>query len=184
MAQFILKLLTPTLSDGRLRYLETTISEFYNQVEEHNLSQLNSMKTQEEVFTNRKHSFCYSFNEKLSIHTNSQKELSFSMLRNVWVDNVLTINPFASAIHTGSQLLLIDKFNNQHFFTVKNIKYQLKKDNITYEISCQDSFTYQTIRQADGYSISNDISSTDFIGAKTVDWWVLKRIKPDCHIPE
>ena len=174
MAQFILKLLTPTLDNDGLRFLETTISEFYSQTEEQKVAG---------EFHNQRHSFCYSFNEKLNLHQNTQKELSFSMLRNVWVDNVLTINPFASAIHDGSQLLLIDKFNNHHFFTVKSINYKLNKENITYEISCQDSFTYQMIRQGDGYSIDNSIDSSDFIGAKSIDWWVLKKIKPECHIP-
>ena len=176
MAQFILKLLTPSIKNNLegFKYLETTISEFYNQIDEYQ-SNINN-------FSNRKHTFCYSFNEKLSIHKNAQKELSFSMTRYVWVDNVLEENPFVSVIHAGSQLLLIDKFDNRHLFTVKDIKYKLSKDNITYEVSCQDSFTYQLIRQQDGYAIDNSIDSENFIGAKSLDWWVLKKIKPECHI--
>ena len=78
--------------------------------------------------------------------------------------------------------MLIDNFNNNHIFTIKNIDYQLNKENITYNFSCQDSFTYQLIRQNDGYTIDNNADSEDFIGAKNIDWWGLKKIKPECHI--
>ena len=67
-------------------------------------------------------------------------------------------------------------------FTVKNIKHTLKSENIIYQYSCEDTFSYQHIRQHNGYSIENDPSSEDFIGAKTIDWWVHNKIKKDCHI--
>jgi hypothetical protein len=85
------------------------------------------------------------------------------------LDSELTINPFVSRIKNGSQLLLIDQYNNEYIFTVKDIKHKLYESNIVYEYSCQDSFTYQHIRQANGYSIENNIESNDFIGAQTVD---------------
>lgn len=174
MASFILKLLTPTVSNG-FSFLESTISEFYSQEDEYN-------NTNENTIENRHRSFCYTFNEKLSLHKNAQKELSFSMLKNIWLGDSLETNPFVNTIHNGSQLLLIDKYGNEMFFTVKNIDYVLGSQNITYNVSCQDSFTYQTIRQNDGYTIENDIDSEDFIGAKTIDWWVVNKIKPECHL--
>ena len=65
---------------------------------------------------------------------------------------------------------MTDQYLNEYIFTVTSIKYTIKENNITYNISCQDSFSYQMARQQDGYTIENDIESEDFIGAKTVDW--------------
>jgi hypothetical protein len=48
--------------------------------------------------------------------------LSFSMLDYVWVDDIYDKNPFVNKIHIGTQLLLIDTYDNEHFFTVKNIQ--------------------------------------------------------------
>lgn len=171
MAQFKIFLLTPILSRDKstINFLKTSISEFYTQ------------NTISEAFTNQ-YSYCYTFNEKLKKHTNGQKELTFSMLRKVWLDNTWTTNPFVSNIHNGTQLLLIDKYNNEIIFTVKNINYNLGQDNITYDFTCQDSFTYQAIRQNDGYTIDNNADSEEFVGAKSIDWWVVNRIQPECHL--
>jgi hypothetical protein len=67
------------------------------------------------------------------------------MIQNIWLDNELTINPFISKIKNGTQLLLIDQYDNEYFFVVKDIKYTLKDSNVQYDYSCQDSFTYQHI---------------------------------------
>lgn len=175
MAHFKLYLLTPAAKnsfDGSFRFLKTIISEFYSQ----------TLESQKEISFSKTNTFCYSFNEKLSIHTNGQKEFSFSMIKNHWLGDELVNNPFIKQIHNGSQLLLIDKYGNEIIFTVKNIAYKFGNQNITYDYSCQDSFTYQTIRQNDGYTIDNSIESTDFIGARTIDWWVTNKIQPECHL--
>lgn len=172
---FIIKLLTPTSSNSkRISFLETTISEFYSQEEAYSINQNN--------FLNRKETYCYTFNEHFSMHTNGQKELSFSMLRNIWLDDKETVNPFLSSLHNGTQLLLIDKYQNEYFFTIKDIKFTFKDKNLIYEFSCQDSFTYQLIRQNDGYTIENNSDSEDFIGAKSIDWWVYNKISYDCYL--
>ena len=179
MAQFKLFLLTPitttkdTLDQKLIRLHKTIISEFYSQ---------ESTLAENKNFSSNKWTYCYSFDEKLSLHKNGQKEFTFSMLKNLWLDDEWTTNPFVANIHSGTQLLLIDKYENQMFFTVKNIDYEIGKNNITYKISCQDSFTYQTIRQNDGYTIENNPGSTDFIGAKSIDWWVINKIQSDCHL--
>ena len=175
MSSFIIKLLTPVGSKAqKISFLETTISEFYIQEEQYNFNINN--------FANRKQTYCYTFNEHLSKHSNGQKELSFSMLRNIWLDDKLTVNPFLSSLQNGSQILLIDKYKNEYFFTIKDIKFNFKKDNMIYEFSCQDSFTYQLIRQNDGYTIDNNSDDENFIGAKNIDWWVYNRISHDCYI--
>ena len=176
MANFKIKLLTSRLNttNGVVNFIETPISEFYDQQEVY--------KNQNKKWSERQHVYCYSFNEKVSFHSNGQKELSFSMMRNVWLNGEQTLNPFVSQLKNGSQILLIDQYENEYFFTIKDIKYNVKQSNITYDYSCQDSFTYQHIRQNGGYTISNDSSDSSFIGARSVDWWVQEKIQPDCHI--
>lgn len=183
MAQFKLNLLTSIINSTGdvVKYLETPISEFYDQLEVAQSKQKYNLDSRN-GWSNRKHVYCYTFDENVSFHTNGQKELSFSMLRDIWLDNELTINPFVSKIKNGSQILLIDKYDNEYMFTVKDIKHTLNSNNVTYQYSCEDTFNYQHIRQHSGYSIENNATEEDFIGSKTVDWWVVNKIKKDCHI--
>ena len=125
---------------------------------------------------------CYTYNEKYSQHQNAQKELTFSMDRQLLMHDEWMKNPFASAIHVGSIIELIDRFDNTVLFVVKSIKYNFKEHNLTYDYTCQDAFSYQYSRQQSGYTINNDANSEDFIGPKTVDWWVIKKIVPECRI--
>jgi hypothetical protein len=66
--------------------------------------------------------------------------------------------------------------------TVKNIALKFSAINISYQYTCQDSFSYQLSRQNDGYTLDNDPSSETFIGARTVDYWIQEHIAPDCYI--
>ena len=180
MSNFQIKLLTPVFLDqsnlavlkGKVSFLETTFGEFNSQI---NNNTSPSLKSESQVFS-------YTYDEKLSLHQNAQKDLSFSMMRYQWVDDKYEVNPFASKIHIGSQILLIDSFSNEYIFTVKNIDYTIKKENIVYSYTCQDSFTYQLIRQSGGYTIENSAESESFIGAKNIDWWVREKIQPECYI--
>jgi hypothetical protein len=70
----------------------------------------------------------------------------------------------------GTKLCLEDKYGDQHLFVVKNISYDIKENNKIFNITCQDSFSYQMSRQNEGYEIANDSSSDNFIGAKSIDW--------------
>lgn len=191
MAYFKIYLLTTdTNTDrGTTSFLQTPISEFYSQNQTFNSRQqylINNnnqwVENNQFAISNQLNTYCFTFNEKLSIHTNGQKDLSFSMTKNVWLDDAWTTNPFINLLHNGSQILLVDKYDNEMLFTIKKIGYVFKKDNITYNFTCQDSFTFQAIRQNDGYTIENDPSSNEYIGAKTIDWWVLNKIKPECHL--
>ena len=181
MAQFKIYLLTPSVVDvneensfnQRTSYLKTTISEFYSQQEEFN----NGVKD----LKNQKNTFTFTFDEKIAFHKNAQKELTFSMLRNIWIENEFVVNPFISALSIGTQVLLEDKDENEHIFTIKNISYTPTSENMLYAYTCQDSFSYQGARQNSGYTIDNDSSSADFIGAENIDFWA-NRIKTDCHI--
>ena len=172
MARFTLDLLTPTYDKnsaaqiGTAHFLRTRFAEFYSQGEDYQ----------------NKNSFSFSFNEKVSLHKNAQKELSFSMNANYFSDNSWLDNPFVKNLHVGSQILLVDKYDNEFFFTIKDIKYSLTDTNIQYDYSCQDSFSYQLTRQNDGYEITNDINDENFIGAKNIDIWTNNYIVKDCQI--
>lgn len=193
MAYFKLSLLS--LSDrldvnSNVAFYASTISEFMSQRDEYQQRIKNSLvrKDEEEetsivspIQTNN-FSSSYTYDEKFSVHLNAQKELTFSMDKNVFRADRWEENPFYFSIHVGSHLLLEDKEGNHYLFTVKNISYTIKENNLSENITCQDSFTYQGSRQNDGYEIENDSSSEDFIGAKTIDWWVLHKIQPECGI--
>ena len=171
MAHFKLDLLTPVVSQGKesnnrdIYFLKDTITDFYSQ----------SLDT-----TNTTHSF--SFDEKFSCHINAQKELTFSMYRKVWQGDNWVLNPFISSVHVGSTILLTTKDGREHMMTVKNIALKFSAINITYQYTCQDSFSYQLSRQNDGYTLDNDPASDSFIGACTVDYWIQEHIVPDCYI--
>ena len=194
MAYFKLSLLS--LSDrldvnSNVAFYANTISEFMSQRDEYQQRVKNNLvkKSEDEkkedfsspISTNN-FSSSYTYDEKFSIHLNAQKELTFSMDKNVFRADRWEENPFYFSIHVGSHLLLEDKEGNHYLFTVKNISYTIKENNLSQSITCQDSFTYQGSRQNDGYEIENDPSSEDFIGAKTIDWWVLHKIQPECGI--
>ena len=176
MAKFKIDLLTTSLKNDNTYWLSTTMSEFYSQMDE------SSSARKENNMFNEQNTFCYTFDEQFQISQNGQKTLSFSMLQQIngqlgWEDN-----PFIKNIHNGSFILLTDKYNNQHLMIVKNIEITLSEVNNTYQYTCQDAFTYQLIRQNDGYEITNDPESEDYIGAKDIDWWAVNKIVPECSI--
>lgn len=160
------------------KYLANLISEFTSQVSTKRISG----DTREHFVYNTNNSFCYTYDEQLSLHQNSQKELTFKMDFRVYRDDRLEDNPYAQNLIVGSQLLLEDAYGQQHLFTVKNINIELSNVNTVCTYSCQDSFTFQLSKQNDGYEITNDIEDENFIGAHTIDWWVQKKIIPECFV--
>lgn len=171
MNRFKISLLTIQHETGSnaSKFILNTISEFYDQM-------MNADFPMEYT------TFAYTYDEKFSIHTNAQKELSFKMDRYVTRSDAIEENPFTQNIVIGSQLLLEDTNARQHLLTVNKIGYTFYENNITYQYSCVDNFTYQLGRQNDGYTINNDVGTNDFLGSHTVDWWVQKIILPDCKI--
>ena len=176
MAKFKLFLLTPDIE--RETYFTDVISSFQGQ-----FTQYNKKTNIEQWSSSNVESENYSFNEKLSLHTNAQKELTFDMTANKMLNNNWVSNIFVSRINIGSLILLIDKYDNAHLFIVKSIKTQLLELNTLYSYTCQDAFSYSLTRQNEGYTITNDPSTTDFIGAKLIDWWV-EKICSDCYISD
>ena len=166
MAQFKILLLnihSDTNTNGGLKVLSNVMSEYYSKEEK---VQSNDAYT----FSNQQNNFCYTYNEKFKIGQNSQKTLSFTMDSKIIREDRIEDNPFVRNVYNGSQILLIDKDDNHHLFTVNNISYSFKQSNLIYNYECQDSFTYQLSRQNNGYTIENNIESADFLGAHNVDW--------------
>lgn len=160
------------------KYLANLISEFTSQVSTKKIDG----DSREHFIYNVNNNFCYTYEEQLSLHQNSQKELTFKMDFRVYRDDRLEDNPYAQNLIVGSQLLLEDAYGQQHLFTVKNINVEISNVNTVCTYSCQDSFTFQLSKQNDGYEITNDINDEDFIGAHTIDWWVQKKIVPECFV--
>lgn len=180
MAYFKLMLMKPihteaSATDDSGKYLLNTISEFYSQKQED--------ENNKENLLNSKFSFCYTYNEKFSIHKHSQKELTFSMNESIFYNDSWITNPFAPQMMIGTKLCLEDKYGDQHLFTVKDISYEIKANNKIFNVTCQDSFSYQMSRQNEGYEITNDSSSDDFIGSKNIDWWIYFKIHKECYVP-
>lgn len=163
LAESPIDILSSAADSQRVYYLANTISEFYSPAQKAKASGTYSVESQ----TN---TYCYSYDESLSLHTNGQKELTFKLNDQIIYQDQLIRNPFTISIVVGSQLLLTDKNHQQYLFTVKSINTSFEKNNLVYEYSCQDSFSYQLSRQNSGYTITNDSSSETFIGAKSVDW--------------
>lgn len=188
MAYYKLSLLTKILdtSGQKLtnKYSKSTISEFYgNNISEdmyrHEKGRLHAVEDipfAETVFTKT-----YTYNEKLVLHQQGQKELTFSLDKKLFDDDTWRENPFASKIKAGTQLLLEDKYSNLMLFTVKKVGYTITENNIVYGFTCGDSFSYQLAKENNGYTITNDPNSKNFIGAMNIDDWANK-IVSECKI--
>lgn len=126
--------------------------------------------------------YCYTYDEKFQVHPNSQRTLTFSMNQKIIRADRIEMNPFTNYLFIGAQLLLVDKYDNHHLMTISKISYDFKETNTVFKYECQDSFTYQLSRQNTGYEITNNIDDNSFIGAQSLDWWVLCKIQPECKI--
>ena len=177
MANFQIYLLTPRIEDYHVKFLKNLMCDYTSQTARlnSNLSSLGNYQYQE--------SFCYTFAESFQISQHAKKTLTFSMMQKIFLHNEWIDNPFVESVKNGNIVLLVDKYNNHHIMTVKNIEYaDINEINSTITYTCVDFFSYQTTRQNDGYTISNDSSSDDYIGAKDVDWWISQKIVPECYI--
>ena len=182
MAHFTLKLIVPNNDsvslDASEIYIGSTITDFTDQ---QTIYTNNTTVAAGHQGTLKSTYVTYTYDEQLSMHTNGQKELSFSMDDKVFVNEEYIQNPYARVLRVGSQIELTDKYNNILLFTVTKVDYTFKNLNITYKITCQDSFTNQLSKQNNGYVLTNDETSSDFIGALDIDEWA-ERVVKDCYI--
>lgn len=203
MTHFKLYLLTPQFRNNVTVFAEDQITEFYAQTDQDQSRQVLTIQEcgenvgqpvstdviqneRKKLWENNHNSFSYSYNEKIAKEQNAQKTLTFEMNRYIVTTNEWRENPFARNIMIGSILLLreyrFQEVGEEALFTVTSIKYDPKQNNTIYSITCQDTFTYQSARQNENYEIKNDPNSSDFIGAKTIDWWIINKIVPECHM--
>ena len=178
MTQFKLELLTSIMTGSQTHYLPNVLAD----IQPDFLGAANTQTAYNGAEPFATHSFAFTSNEKFSLHTNAQKDLSFDMSQKIWIGDAWEDNPYVASIQIGSQILLTDWYGDQHLFTVVDIQIKFDSLNSTYSYKCQDSFNYQLSRQNEGYTINNDPESSDFIGAKNVDWWIVNKILPECYI--
>lgn len=178
MAQFKIELLTSIMTESQTYYLSNVLAN----ISPDYLGAANTQKDSNGAEPFAAHSFAFTSNEKFSLHTNAQKDLSFDMSQKIWNGDAWDDNPYVANVQIGSQILLTDWYGDQHLFTVVDIQIKFDSLNSTYSYKCQDSFNYQLSRQNEGYTINNDPESSDFIGAKNVDWWIVNKILPECYI--
>ncbi len=185
MANFKLRLIVPNNDESfngnkidKEAYIASLITNFTDQLDSYQSNQNKLALDSSILHTN---DFNYTYNEKVSFHKNGQKELTFTMDDKIFINNEYIQNPYARILRVGVQIELTDKYNNIHLFTVNKVQYGLHNLNITYNVTCQDSFTYQLNRQNSGYTLSNDETSVDFIGALDIDQWA-EKITTDCYV--
>lgn len=177
-------------NDFTPKYSPILISEFHTSQQQNDDCHSYSLKHDDfsYIFDNyysyslKQDGFSYTFNEKFEKHPNSQKQLSFSTPKNIIRADRIETNPFINYLFVGTQLLLVDKYDQHHLMTIDKISYEFYESNTIFQYHCQDSFSYQLSRQNAGYEISNDLDSPNFIGARALDWWVLCKIHPECNI--
>ena len=197
--KFQINLLTLNKSEKNIAYyIINTLTTFYSQEEEHKSLKPSlflgadwttwAINNDEDEKSGHfyshptlKRSFSYTYEEKVSFHQNAQAELSFKMDNNILFEDEWIKNPFVDAITIGSQIALTS-LDETRVFTVKKISSNFNNNNNVYTYTCQDSFSYQLSRQNKGYTIDNDSSDDDFIGAKSIDYWADK-ICTECHVP-
>lgn len=198
MAKFKLGLLIQDIdqtNNNQLRYIEDIFTNFnfddyyfhYNDVRPLvvNKNQEENYKTKD-IFlpttaVNNNIFFSYSYDESLTLKEHSQKQLQFKMLKYVQHNSDFLINPYAAQITNGTLIILYDKFNNISYFIITKISYSIKNANVEISYEAQDLFSYIHTRQNSGYTITNDETKEDFIGALTIDEWTNK-IVDECKI--
>ena len=160
--EFQIYLLTPQTRRNSVYYTKDLMTDFVSQTEQ------------------QPH-YSYTYNETYKESENSKKSLTFTMTKRVFLNGDWVDNPFVAAAQPNSQILLVDRYGNETIFVITDISYSFSSINVTYSYTCEDFFSYSTIRQNDGYVIENDPESDEFIGSRTLDWWAYK-IRKDCNI--
>ena len=185
MAKFKLRLIIPNNDDSfslqslndRETFLGSTITDYQGQIDvyNHNKEIFATLPEETAATTNKTKTLLtsyvatYTYDEKLKLHSNAQKELTFSIDDKVFIQDEWVENPYAHLLRVGTQVELTDRYNNCLLFTVSKVDHEFNNVSITYKITCQDSFTYQLTRQNQGYVLKNNENESDFIGALDID---------------
>lgn len=176
MAKFRINLLTPYIEDITDRS-EIAIERSENITN-------NSVQYYRELITDfelNNNVYNYTFDEQITINKNAQEELSFKMFKNIRDNDITINNPFFTKIKNGTLIEVIDKYKFPHWFVINKIDYKIKKHNVEINYGATDYFNNQLSKRETSYTINNDPSTTGFIGAKNLQYWIDK-ICNECKI--
>lgn len=116
-----------------------------------------------------------SFDEELDLSSGGNS-LSFSMLKYVYEGKNKVVNTLATSLIYGSHLVL-NTNGHRYDFNINNISYEFLADNLRINYKATDAFKYELSSIGVGYTISDDTSSADYLGAQPIDLWARKIIR-------
>ena len=97
------------------------------------------------------------YDENITWKENSQATLTFKILRQVHS----TINPFFQFITNGRELQL--EYRNKYYeFVITSVVPKFYKENLEYEVTCQDAFSYFLAKNNVGANYADDEDATIF----------------------
>jgi hypothetical protein len=109
------------------------------------------------------------YDERVTFDDHSSNTLDFRMSKYLFANGQKILNQFAFNIVHGSKIRLLDKNSKSFDFYVVKISYELRAENIIISFNCQSSFSYELTKRNIGYTIENELTSLDFIGALRLD---------------
>ena len=115
------------------------------------------------------------FDEKIDVNTTSSS-LSFSMFKYKIGSNKQELNYAATLLTHGAIIRVITKDKEEFRFNIDTISYEFTSDNVKMNFSAVNSFEYELRTLNIGYSITNNTSDIDYIGAQSIDSWARKII--------
>lgn len=115
------------------------------------------------------------FDENFNLNVDGAT-LSFAMLKYYYEGSQKVVNTAATTLIYGSQIKLVT--NGQQFmFNVQSINYQFMQENLQLNFSCIDAFQFETSKLGLGYTIAEDTTDPNYIGAQPIDSWANKIVR-------
>lgn len=176
MAKFRINLLTPYIEDTTKKL--KTVVEGSENITNESVQYYRELITDFELNNNV---YNYTFDEQITINKNAQEQLSFKMFKDIRNNDMTINNPFFTKIKNGSLIEVIDKYKFPHWFVINKIDYKIKKYTVEINYGATDYFNNQLSKRETSYTIKNDPSTTGFIGAKNLQYWIDK-ICNECKI--
>ena len=98
------------------------------------------------------------YDENINWKENSKASLSFKIIKRVQGK----LNPYFAYITNGQDLQLF--YDNKYFeFVITNITPKFYKENVEYQVECEDAFSFYLSRNNIGYNYKDEEDSTDLI---------------------
>lgn len=116
-----------------------------------------------------------SFDESVSASTDTSS-LTFSALKYRIENGQQVINLPITMLTYGTVIRLYER-NVITEYKIQNINYTFLPDNLQLQFTCLDRFQAEASKIGVGYTIQNDTTDPDFLGAQSIDTWARKIIK-------